>query len=290
MQSQAIVPVAPPDGLRQTPLHGTAVLRDPLLNKGTAFSREERTRLGLEGLLPDQVESLELQVQRTWGAFQALQGDLERHALMESLRRSNLVLYHRFLAEHCEEVLPIVYTPTVGRVIQDFHHRYRTPMDGVLVSAAQRGRLRQVLRDSLSGPVDLVLVTDSEGILCIGDQGVGGIQICLGKLAVYTLCAGLNPERVLAVALDVGTNRDSLLADPLYPGLRQGRPSTEELYSFVDEFVEAVQEVFPGACLHWEDFGTAHARLLLDRHRETLPSFNDDIQGTSGVASAARMV
>lgn len=287
MQSQAIAPVARHDEPRQTALHGRAVLRDPILNKGTAFTREERTRLGLEGLLPDQVESLELQVQRTWGAFQALQGDLERHALMESLRRSNLVLYHRFLAEHCEEVLPIVYTPTVGRVIQDFHHRYRTPMDGVFLSAAQRGRLRQVLRDSLSGPVDLVLVTDSEGILGIGDQGVGGIQICLGKLAVYTLCAGLNPERVLAVALDVGTNRDSLLADPLYPGLRQGRLDGDDYLAFVDEFVEAVLLECPGACLHWEDFGTAHARLLLDRHRETLPSFNDDIQGTSGVASAA---
>jgi len=287
MQSKAIAPVARHDEPRQTALHGRAVLRDPILNKGTAFTREERTRLGLEGLLPDQVESLELQVQRTWGAFQALQGDLERHALMESLRRSNLVLYHRFLAEHCEEVLPIVYTPTVGRVIQDFHHRYRTPMDGVFLSAAQRGRLRQVLRDSLSGPVDLVLVTDSEGILGIGDQGVGGIHICQGKLAVYTLCSGLNPERVLAVALDVGTNRESLLEDPLYPGLRERRLQGDAYLAFVDEFVEAVQQECPGACLHWEDFGTGHARQLLDRHRETLPSFNDDIQGTSGVASAA---
>ena len=283
---RAVAPGSAP-GLRHTPLRGLAVLRDPQLNKGTAFSREERAELGLEALLPDQVESLELQVQRAWAAFSALSGDLERHAFMESLRCSNLVLYHRFLADHRDTLLPIVYTPTVGAAIQEFHRRYRTPMEGLFLSAAQRGRLRQVLRDSLKGPVDLVLVTDAEGILGIGDQGVGGIQICQGKLAVYTLCAGLNPERVLAVVLDVGTNRSSLLEDPLYPGLRQNRLQGDDYLAFVDEFVAAVQHECPGACLHWEDFGTDHARLLLDRHRHTLPSFNDDIQGTSGVASAA---
>lgn len=287
MQSQRIASRAPAQTGRQTPLRGHALLQDPLLNKGTAFSREERAQLGLEGLLPDQVEDLALQVQRTWCTFRALSGDLERHAFMESLRRSNLVLYHRFLADHCEAVLPIVYTPTVGAVIQQFHQRYRTPMDGLFLSATQRGRLRQVLRQSINGPVDLVLVTDSEGILGIGDQGVGGIQICQGKLAVYTLCAGLHPGRVLAVALDVGTNRDSLLEDPLYPGLRQRRLQGDDYLAFVDEFVEAVQLECPGAVLHWEDFGTAHAHLLLERHRDALPSFNDDIQGTSGVASAA---
>ena len=287
MQSQRIASRAPTQTGRQTTLRGQALLRDPLLNKGTAFSREERAQLGLEGLLPDQVEELELQVQRTWCAFSGLSGDLERHAFMENLRRSNLVLYHRFLAEHCEAVLPIVYTPTVGAVIQQFHRRYRTPMDGVFLSAAQRGRLRRVLHDSISGPVDLVLVTDSEGILGIGDQGVGGIHICQGKLAVYTLCAGLDPGRVLAVALDVGTNRENLLEDPLYPGLRQKRLQGDDYLAFIDEFVEAVQLECPGACLHWEDFGTAHAHLLLERYRDALPSFNDDIQGTSGVASAA---
>mgnify|MGYP006280726027 FL=1 len=272
---------------RSTGLRGLALLRNPALNKGTAFSNEERRSLGLEGLLPAQVESLELQVERAWAAFTALGNDLERHASMESLRRSNLVLFHRVLADHLEAVLPIVYTPTVGAVIQGFSRSYRSPLEGVFLSASQQGRLRQVLRDSLEGPVDLVLVTDSEGILGIGDQGVGGIHICQGKLAVYTLCAGLNPERVLAVALDVGTNRDSLLSDPLYPGLRQRRLQGDAYLAFVDEFVEAVQQECPGACLHWEDFGTGHARQLLDRYRDTLPSFNDDIQGTSGVASAA---
>jgi malate dehydrogenase (oxaloacetate-decarboxylating) len=266
---------------------GLDLLRDPAFNKGTAFCLSERRALGLEGLLPPQVESLELQVQRCWEAFCLLQGNLERFAFVDGLRRSNLVLFHRFLADHLEAVLPIVYTPTVGAVIQGFSRSYRTPIEGVFLSADQRGRLRQVLRNALSGPVDLVLVTDSEGILGIGDQGVGGIHICQGKLAVYTLCAGLNPNRVLAVALDVGTNRPSLLADPLYPGLRQRRLGGGAYLAFVDEFVQAVRLECPGACLHWEDFGTSHARSLLDHYRWTMPSFNDDIQGTSGVASAA---
>ncbi len=266
---------------------GLDLLRDPAFNKGTAFSLSERRALGLEGLLPPQVESLELQVQRCWEAFCLLQGNLERFAFVDGLRRTNLVLFHRFLADHLEAVLPIVYTPTVGAVIQGFSRSYRTPIEGVFLSADQCGRLRQVLRNAISGPVDLVLVTDSEGILGIGDQGVGGIHICQGKLAVYTLCAGLNPNRVLAVALDVGTNRPSLLADPLYPGLRQRRLEGEAYLAFVDEFVKAVQLECPGAVLHWEDFGTGHARPLLEHYRSQLPSFNDDIQGTSGVASAA---
>jgi len=272
---------------RRTPLRGAALLRDPSLNKGTAFSAAERQALGLEGLLPQQQESLELQVQRAWEAFGQLNADLERHRFVDGLRRSNQVLFHRFLADHLEAVLPIVYTPTVGAVIQSFSRSYRTPLEGIFLNAGQSGRLRQVLRDSLSGPVELVLVTDSEVILGIGDQGVGGIHICQGKLAVYTLCAGLNPERALAVVLDVGTNRESLLADPLYPGLRQRRLDGDAYLRFVDEFVTAVQQDCPGACLHWEDFGTSHARLLLERYRQQLPSFNDDIQGTSGVASAA---
>jgi malate dehydrogenase (oxaloacetate-decarboxylating) len=266
---------------------GLDLLRDPTRNKGTAFSMAERHALGLEGLLPPQVESLDTQVQRSWEAFSALRGNLERFAFVDGLRRSNLVLFHRFLADHLEAVLPIVYTPTVGAVIQGFSRSYRTPIEGVFLSADQRGRLRQVLRNAITGPIELVLVTDSEGILGIGDQGVGGIHICQGKLAVYTLCAGLDPTRVLAVALDVGTNRPSLLADPLYPGLRQQRLEGEAYLAFVEEFVESVQLECPGACLHWEDFGNSHARLLLERYRWQLPSFNDDIQGTSGVASAA---
>jgi malate dehydrogenase (oxaloacetate-decarboxylating) len=272
---------------RTTTLHGLQLLRDPALNKGTAFSQQERRSLGLEGLLPEQVESLELQVERSWQHFNSLGGPLEQFSFVDNLRRSNLVLFHRFLASHLDAVLPVVYTPTVGAAIQRFSCTYRTPIDGLFLSACQRGRLGEVLQAQIQTGVDLVLVTDSEGILGIGDQGVGGIHICQGKLAVYTLCAGLNPERVLAVVLDVGTNRQSLLNDPLYPGLRQPRLQGDDYLAFVDEFVEAVAEHCPGACLHWEDFGTGTAQLLLDRHRWRLPSFNDDIQGTSGVASAA---
>jgi len=268
-------------------LWGLNLLRDPARNKGTAFSLEERQRHGLEGLLPAQVETLEQQVGRCWQAFQSLRHPLEQYSYVEALRQSNLVLFHRFLAAHLTAVLPIVYTPTVGAVIQDFSRSYRTPVEGLFLNAQQRGRLRQVLRASVQHPVDLVLVTDAQSILGIGDQGVGGIHICQGKLAVYTLCAGLDPRRVLAVCLDVGTNRPSLLQDPLYPGLRQPRLEGEAYLAFVDEFVAAVAAEYPGACLHWEDFGTPTARMLLDRHRWALPSFNDDIQGTSGVANAA---
>ncbi|MBM5796915.1 MAG: malic enzyme, partial [Cyanobacteria bacterium K_Offshore_0m_m2_072] len=189
---------------RPQALRGSALLRDPVHNRGTAFTHAQRRALGLEGLLPQQVETLELQVLRAWEAYSQLSGDLERFAFVDGLRRSNLVLFHRFLSEHLEDVLPIVYTPTVGSVIQSFSRSYRTPVDGVFLSSCHRGRLSQVFAESLSGPVDLVLVTDSQGILGIGDQGVGGIHICQGKLAVYSLCAGLDPTRAIAVALDVG--------------------------------------------------------------------------------------
>ncbi len=271
---------------RFTRLRGIELLRHPGLNKGTAFSPEERQQLGLEGLLPAQLETLELQVERCWQAFQALGSPLEQFSFVEGLRRSNLVLFYRFLATHLEAVLPVVYTPTVGAVIQRFSRTYRTPQEGLFLNASQKGRFADVMRASLTGPVRLVLVTDAEGILGIGDQGVGGIHICQGKLTVYTLCAGLDPEQVLPVVLDVGTNRESLLSDPLYPGLRHQRIQGQPYLEIIDEFVDAVREVCPSACLHWEDFGTATARPLLDRYRDQLPSFNDDIQGTSGVASA----
>jgi len=283
--------VAEPRRQRSTILRGAELLNDPLLNKGTAFSRAERQALGLEALLPWQVESIETQVERCRQAFNAMGSDLERYAYLQTLRERNVTLFHRFLADHIELAMPIVYTPTVGQAIQHFSHTYRSPSQGIYLAAPQQDRLEELLAQACGGPdghaPDLLLVTDAQGILGIGDQGVGGIQICQGKLAVYTLCAGLDPARGLPVMLDVGTDRPELLADPCYPGLRQPRLQGEAYTAFLDRFITAVQRVCPGALVHWEDFGATHARPVLEAYRRRVPSFNDDIQGTSSVAAAA---
>jgi malate dehydrogenase (oxaloacetate-decarboxylating) len=270
----------------RTQLRGRSVLGDAQLNKGTAFSREERQSLGLEPFLPHAVETLERQVERVWTAFRELSGDLERFRFAQSLRQSNTTLFHRFLADHIEAVMPIVYTPTVGAAIQRFSTEYRSPSEGVYLAAPEQERFETLLRQAAAGPVDLLLVTDSQGILGLGDQGIGGIEICHGKLAVYTLCAGLDPHRVLPVVLDVGTDRPTLLDDPLYPGWRQPRLAGAAYDRCLERFVAAVEAVFPGALVHWEDFGVENARRNLDLYRRRLPSFNDDIQGTQGVACA----
>ncbi|WP_216909906.1 NAD-dependent malic enzyme [Synechococcus sp. CCY 0621] len=273
---------------RSTLLRGAELLNDPLLNKGTAFSRAERQALGLESLLPWQVESIETQVERCRLAFGAMGSDLERYAYLQTLRERNVTLFHRFLADHIELAMPIVYTPTVGQAIQHFSHTYRSPSQGIYLAAPQQQRLEELLAQACGDrSPDLLLVTDAQGILGIGDQGVGGIQICQGKLAVYTLCAGLDPARGLPVMLDVGTDRPELLADPCYPGLRQPRLQGEAYTAFLDCFITAVQRVCPGALVHWEDFGADHARPVLEAYRHRVPSFNDDIQGTSSVAAAA---
>jgi len=278
-----------------TPLRGAAVLGHPLLNKGTAFSRQEREALGLEALLPWQVETLEAQVQRCRTALVAMGSDLERYAYLQSLRDSNLVLFFRLLEEQVEALLPVVYTPTVGLAIQSFSRSYRTPSHGVYLAAPQQERLEAVLQEAMDGfspegpgwRPKLLLVTDAEGILGIGDQGAGGIHICLGKLAVYTLCAGVDPVTTLPVMLDVGTDRADLRDNPTYPGLREPRLRGEAYDAFMEAFVGAVERVCPGALVQWEDFGVGNARRVLDTYRQRVPSFNDDIQGTSGVACAA---
>ncbi len=283
--------VAEPRRQRSTTLRGAELLNDPLLNKGTAFSRAERRELGLEALLPWQVETIEAQVERCRLAFHAMGSDLERYAYLQTLRERNVTLFHRFLADHIELAMPIVYTPTVGQAIQHFSHTYRSPSQGIYLAAPQQERLGELLAQACGSAgghsPDLLLVTDAQGILGIGDQGVGGIQICQGKLAVYTLCAGLDPARGLPVMLDVGTDRPELLADPCYPGLRRPRLQGEAYTAFLDRFIAAVQAVCPGALVHWEDFGASHARPVLEAYRHRVPSFNDDIQGTSSVAAAA---
>jgi malate dehydrogenase (oxaloacetate-decarboxylating) len=275
--------------LIRTALRGAALLADPRLNKGTAFSRAERRALGLEALLPWQVESIEQQVERCWSAFRCLGSPLERYAWVQTLRERNLTLFHRFLADHIEAVMPIVYTPTVGDAIQQFSLTYRTPSLGLYLTAPLQEQFERLLAEATAGgpAPELLLVTDAQGILGIGDQGVGGIHICQGKLAVYTLCAGLDPAVALPVMLDVGTDRPDLLADRRYPGLRLPRLVGEAYDAVLERFVAAATAVCPGALVHWEDFGAAHARPVLDRYRARVPSFNDDIQGTSGVAAAA---
>jgi malate dehydrogenase (oxaloacetate-decarboxylating) len=270
-----------------TPLRGADLLNDPRLNKGTAFSREERHGLGLEALLPWRVETLEQQAARCWHAFQELGSDLERYAFAQHLRERNHTLFHRFLADHVEVVMPIVYTPTVGKAIQHFSRTYRTPSQGVYLAAPQQDDLVAILRQACPEPPDLMVVTDAQGILGIGDQGAGGIHICQGKLAVYTLCAGLDPARALPVMLDVGTDSRVLIDDPDYPGLPAPRLEGQAYDTFLDRFVAAVRTVCPNALVQWEDFGATNARRVLDAYRHQLPSFNDDIQGTSGVATAA---
>ncbi|MFZ0407858.1 MAG: oxaloacetate-decarboxylating malate dehydrogenase [Cyanobium sp.] len=274
-----------------TALRGADLLNNPRLNKGTAFSRAERRQLGLEALLPWQVETIEQQVERCWRAFGELERDLDRYAYLQILRERNLTLFHRVLADHIEAVMPIVYTPTVGSAIQHFSQTYRSPSLGLFLAAPQQERFSEILQQAChawgDAPPELLLVTDAQGILGIGDQGIGGIHICQGKLAVYTLCAGLDPSRCLPVMLDVGTDRPALLSDPSYPGLREHRWEGEAYDAVLEHFVSAVETVCPGALVQWEDFGAANARRVLDRYRQRLPSFNDDIQGTSGVAAAA---
>ncbi len=273
---------------RSTSLRGEALLNDPTLNKGTAFSRDERRALGLEALLPWQVETIEEQVHRCLLALAAMANDLERYAYLQTLRERNLTLFHRLLADQIELVMPIVYTPTVGRAIQQASTTYRTPSRGVYLAAPQQERLVALLRQACADqPPRLLLVTDAQGILGIGDQGVGGIHICQGKLAVYTLAAGLDPSDGLPVMLDVGTDRADLLADPTYPGLQEPRLRGAAYHAFLEAFIAAVSQVCPHALVHWEDFAAPNARSVLDGFRHRIPSFNDDIQGTSAVAAAA---
>lgn len=276
------------DGAWHTTLRGRQVLADPRINKGTAFSDEERRALGVTGLIPSGHITLDGQVSRVYAQYQNQASDLARNVLLNEMRDRNEVLYYQLLTRHLTEMLPIVYTPTVGQAIEQYSHEYRRPR-GVYLSVDQPGLIEASLQaPGLSpGEVDLVVATDAGAILGIGDWGVGGIGIAVGKLAVYTAAAGIDPNRALPVMLDVGTDRQSLLDDPLYIGNRRPRASEAEYDRFLEAFVTAVGKLFPGALLHWEDIGVSNARRLLDRYRYQTLSFNDDIQGTGAVNLAA---
>jgi len=265
--------------------HGAALLRDPTLTKGTAFPERERDALGLRGLLPPHVCSQEDQVNRVLENFRRLDSDLSRYILLEALHDRNEALFFRVITENTDEMMPIIYTPTVGQACQEFGHIYRRPR-GLFVSAADRGRMVDVMRNWPYREARIIVVTDGERILGLGDLGANGMGIPIGKLALYTACAGIHPRQCLPVTLDSGTNNQSLLDDPLYIGLRQRRLTGAALDELVEEFVEAAQESFPGIVIQFEDFANHNAFRLLRNFRDKVCCFNDDIQGTAAVAAA----
>lgn len=267
---------------------GRAVLSNPMTNRGTAFTREERAALELDGLIPTGQTTLENQSQRVYEQFRSTGTMLGKFLTLNALRDRNEVLFYHLLTGHLEEMLPVIYTPTIGEAIERFSHTYNRPR-GVFLSVDHPDQVAQSLRNYGLGPddVDLVCVTDSEGILGIGDQGIGGIQIAIGKLSVYTAAAGIHPRRVIPVVLDVGTDNLGLLANDMYLGERHSRVRGQRYDDFVDVFVRSVQEQFPRAMIHWEDVGTGNAHRILERYRHEVCTFNDDIQGTAAVVLAA---
>lgn len=273
--------------------HGMALLQDALLNKGTAFSDAERDALGIRGLLPPRVFTLEDQMQRVMGNYRRKTTELEQYVFLVALQDRNETLFYRTVLDHIDEMMPIIYTPTVGEACKHFGHIFRRPR-GLYVTAADRGRMRDVMRHWPRRDVAVIVVTDGGRILGLGDLGAFGMGIPIGKLSLYTACAGIDPARTLPVMLDVGTNNAALLSDPLYTGLVQPRLRGPEYDELVDELVAAVQDVFPHALLQFEDFQTENAIRLLARYRDRACAFNDDIQGTAavtlaGLLSAARL-
>jgi malate dehydrogenase (oxaloacetate-decarboxylating) len=259
------------------------LLDRPQLNKSTAFTEEERKKFGLHGLLPPQTETLDEQVVRAYEAYRRKDDDLERHIYLRALQDTNEVLFYRLLLDHIEEMTPMVYTPVVALACQQFSHIYRRPR-GLFISYPLRDSIPTLLRNRPNPEVDVIVVTDGERILGIGDQGAGGLGIPIGKLSLYTLIGGIRPERTLPIVLDVGTNNQERLKDPEYLGWRHERVSGQAYFDFVDQFVTAVKQELPATCLQWEDFATPHARPILERYRDQLLTFNDDIQGTAAVA------
>ena len=276
------------DGAWRTTLRRRAVLADPRINKGTAFTGEEREALDLVGLLPPRILTLEEQADRASEQCRSQPTAMAKQIFLNEIRDRNEVLFYRLLSHDLPELLPIVYTPTVGEAIVAYSHQYRRPR-GVYLSADQPDAIERSLASAGVGAdeIDLIVATDAEAILGIGDWGIGGMDIAMGKLAVYTAAGGVDPNRTMAVTLDVGTNNQSLLDDPLYLGARHPRISVDEYDGFIDAYVETASRLFPRALLHWEDFGTGNARRILERYRDRLLTFNDDMQGTGAVNLAA---
>ena len=264
---------------------GMSMLRDPLLNKGTAFTQKERARLGLRGLLPPHVHTQAEQMQRSLAHLRSLPTPLEKFINLNALHDRNEALFFRIVAEHPDEIMPLIYTPTVGLACQQFGRIFQRPR-GLFISARDRGQIAKVLRNWPQRDIGIVVVTDGERILGLGDLGANGMGIPVGKLSLYTGCAGVHPRRCLPVVLDVGTDNEALRNDPFYIGLRQKRLRGARYNALLEEFVAAVQKEFPGALIQFEDFANTNAFRLLQRYRDRICTFNDDIQGTAAVVLA----
>lgn len=264
---------------------GMELLHNPILNKGTAFTTEERKLFRIDGYLPPAVSTLDMQVERRYEGFADKNSDLEKYIYLRSLQDRNETLFYALLLRHLGEMIPIVYTPTVGLACQMFSHIFRFTR-GVFLSPENISHIDEIFHSLPYRNIEMIVATDSEGILGLGDQGVGGMGIPVGKLSLYTGGAGIHPAHCLPVTLDVGTNNEELLKDPLYLGIKRNRIRGEEYLSFVDQFVQGVKRNFPNAVLQWEDFSKQNAFTLLDKYRDETPSFNDDIQGTGAVVLA----
>jgi malate dehydrogenase (oxaloacetate-decarboxylating) len=276
------------DAGHKTKRRGMAVLTTPLLNKGTAFTAQERRELGLTGMLPPVISTLEAQVKSAYAQYQRLTDALSKNIYLTALHDRNEVLFYRLLSGHLREMIPIVNDLTVGMAMQQYHHECRRPR-GVYLSIDHLDGIEEAFANIGKGPedIDLILATDAEQILGLGDWGVGGIEISIGKLAIYTAAGGIDPTRVIPVMLDVGTNRESLLKDPMYIGNRHARVRGKRYDAFIDAYVRTVTKLFPNALLQWEDFAPGNGRRILERYRNEFCTFNDDMQGTGAITLAA---
>jgi malate dehydrogenase (oxaloacetate-decarboxylating) len=280
------------DGAFEISARGFDVLHTPQINKGTAFTSQERHDLGLTGLLPPAVLTMEQQAERAYDLFKKQPNDLARNTFLTAMQDRNEALFFHLLSSHVVEMFPIVYTPTVGLAIQQYSHQYRRPR-GVFLSIDRPDEIEEALISAVGGAdgddIDLLVATDAEAILGIGDWGVGGVDICVGKLAVYTAAAGIDPARAIPVMLDAGTDRQSLLDDPLYLGYRHPRVRGEQYQAFIDRYISTALRLYPNALLHWEDFSAVNARWILNTYRSSICTFNDDVQGTASIVLAAVM-
>src|SRR5918996_1392254 len=275
-----------PESINVTDQFGKDLMSDPVLNKGTAFTEEERTKFGLHGLLPPVVETLEQQCVRAYEAYKRKDDDLERHIFLRALQDTNEILFYALLYRHIAEMAPIIYTPVVAQSAINFSHIYRRPR-GLFLSYPLAEKMDEMIENRPYRDVDVIVVTDGERVLGIGDQGAGGMSIPVGKLSLYTVIGGIEPKRTLPIVLDVGTNNQERLHDPEYIGWRHERITGQPYWDFVDKFVSCIKRKLPDVLLQWEDFAKPHARPLLDKYRDSLCTFNDDIQGTAAVTLGA---